>query len=1769
MPRGLSAELSAMLPSQPVTPRPIEAPPGDFSAFPGAAPKARAAKSPGPPDLSPPPLPAGWESRRAPSGALFFQNRRTGESRWDHPGTGPAPPVPAPARATADASAAPEGAPPGGAATPPMAAWARAALQLTAPVVVAPVAASPEAIRSLRLELEALQAARPDWEEFRDPTGGQILWFQRSTQQVVMHRPPEVAAWISRTAALNEEISELSRSRDRSPAGVPAGPASQAPPLQDAAAGGAVPNDAALATPAQSLARFTRASELDGAVGAWHSRLHTAVGGSTDGRVAMEATFHTRCLSQGDLHAIARAMGVHIEAAAPKGRGARPALAPPFGFATGDFHQPAVEVTWRTGPLLKLTIQLVNKRQGRIVVKGKRAAFDANLEELLMFLGPVAEIRRPKGMEPATRAAGKQGGAEAAQSQAPLREKAMRWLGAPQSRAELAAASRDFLALLHLAPAWPDGVTRHAGTVAGPLWAFAVELQHFLARALLPSLMAFPGVSRIVGGPYVGGVPQAAAAEAAGRVLGPVPPARPLFRIATLNPGRTGFLHLGTDLILEWRLEAVAHALVEHGVDVCILPGSRFPPGAWLPPGFPFVWIGPTSTEWDTVGLFVRPELEQAVRFVPEASSAREQWFEVWPSASARSPCLVLCAMYPVHGGDRDTWSSIVAHAAEFQAKYPLARLLIGGDGNVHLTYVVSHAVTCRCLHCSQRGPDRDIQALLDRANLRAFNPPKPTHSSGTCIDIFIGLRGDPLPVQVVEDFIALSDHKLVLLDAPCLVEPHLAAGFGRVAWTSGAEWEASLSEVAPTLAALAHAVELLLESQWLRPAWHGGAAERFLSGFFKDADRFDIQLVSPVTGRTQSTSEMLDAIQADLLGRAQNDFPQCPVERDRMSRVVSGIRRAGAASGPERAQPLYSETEVEEAIALLKLGKRTVHLCNAAVKAPVQEGFRLTRALLNLGRRLCVTSRFWSLRQFSPLRKSGPPVVRKVSALRPVSFASDMASVQDALWIARNGALIEAYCDLPVQEFKSSVAGILEQAAPLAASAEERLRGVFQRLPVEADRVALAEATGSFHLPPVQFVDDITTPCPSEGAVRAVISDESTSACSRYAFRMKSLFTYERDKTCVLPLLGAPIPGRPGCPVVSQKHLLGVLVDSGLTFGPLLNELCAIGDSCFKKLLFAAESGGFSVPVAAAQVPPRVEAAVLFACPLLAGVPGAEARFNKLQVGWGRRLLGCHGGPPIKHVVVVAQCGWRMRMGTRFIERALMARARLTVLPPDHPGAIMYRASRALCVPTWLSDAAALASRLPDPPPDLDSHPLFPPEALRAAQLDPARRKVLLREYRRFALRPALLRYDQQAFAAGASRVLPSLNRSFAALCPGPALPDEGMLTWEPGPSFWRYYRLWAVARMTGAWPLPVLGPGIAGSARPPRTHEFVSTISLGTPPQKLTCLVDTSVSGLWVMPASGCSGCAGRGRFEVNRSSTFSGMTSTEVRAPRYLGDDSNGPDVWGLPFEDLLGVGPMELPGQGLNLLTSAPSQAHTTKGVDWDSVCGLAWPREEEAAQLRAPSLALNMMRTGGHAVFTLAPGLGDRSYVVAGDVPQTIYKQGTLVWEELEVSNETRPFWVVPGQAQLGGERSHEARFLVDTGTSFIYVPPAVLYKDLDLGGAISSGCGLDPAAGNLLVCDCSVGQSVDAPPPRGRAVVTARKRRHRPSEAVPPPHVHSEPLPGKASAEPTDREGSTGACSQAGSRRRSSSEQLGERGWVSLPSTGDCRPRILHITLQL
>ncbi|CAK0877688.1 unnamed protein product [Prorocentrum cordatum] len=842
------------------------------------------------------------------------------------------------------------------------------------------------------------------------------------------------------------------------------------------------------------------------------------------------------------------------------------------------------------------------------------------------------------------------------------------------------------------------------------------------------------------------------------------------------------------------------------------------------------------------------------LRPVPDFSSNREQWFEVWGGGAAPSPAVILCAFYPKHGGDTDTWKSIVAHAALCRHRYPRARLILGGDANVHLDYLADHVEPCSCAHCKQSPADREIQQWLVAAGLGAFNPPAPTHVSGTCIDLFIGMRDSPLPVKVLPDFIALSDHRLVMAEVPCQFTAPWAAGYGRVAWTSGPRWDEGLREISGTLSALSESVEAITCAPWLQPPWFGGrasrvprravvnvaawardaaytmvghaagatkaiggkrrlsqtiarrllnpacftshqefklevaraawgerrravhrylhlreanpgAAERFLSSFFQVRTRFEVRLSDPSTGAALTPSAMVEAVRQDLFARDRNDFEQDPGAEEAMA------RQGGVGDALTLVIGLVVHAQLRHA-----------------------QGLHTWWALADGKWAFDVASRHAMLVGVYNAGVRGP----------------DWLILDDVLEVTPPAQCVEP----PRGELQLD--GVVQEVSLLAAAEESPwpqarrfLRGVLSALSSQADRVAVTERLGAYHVESPQFVDDITTPCPSEGAVRAVLSEEEWSACSRYARRVRARFNYDRGKTAVLPLLDAAPPLLAGAPVVSAKGLLGVLVDSGLTFLPLLHSTLARGRSLFDELLQAAECGGFSIPVAAAQVPPRIESVILYASPLLALAEGAEAALNRLQVEWGRKLLGCNAGPPVRHSVVVAQCGWPLRLGTKFLERALLARARLAVLPLDHPASRAWQASRCLHAPSWVTAVAALAGRLPSPPVQLDRHPACAGEQLEAARAHPARRRALLEWYRWQVVRPALLEYDRQAFRKAASCVLPALRRSFAELCPGPSLPDWNLLGWESSPNFWKHYRLWAVIRMTGCWPLAVLGQG------------------------------------------------------------------------------------------------------------------------------------------------------------------------------------------------------------------------------------------------------------------------------------------------------------------------------------------------------------------------
>ena len=129
--------------------------------------------------------------------------------------------------------------------------------------------------------------------------------------------------------------------------------------------------------------------------------------------------------------------------------------------------------------------------------------------------------------------------------------------------------------------------------------------------------------------------------------------ASPSFRLAVLNPGRTGFLALGTQLLLEWRLHAVAIALLSRRIDFCVLPGARFPQGVLLPAAFPYVWFGRQTSSWSSVGLFCRAELEGCVRPIEEFSEDRVLWVEIWANPVVDTePAVILACCYPEPGGD-------------------------------------------------------------------------------------------------------------------------------------------------------------------------------------------------------------------------------------------------------------------------------------------------------------------------------------------------------------------------------------------------------------------------------------------------------------------------------------------------------------------------------------------------------------------------------------------------------------------------------------------------------------------------------------------------------------------------------------------------------------------------------------------------------------------------------------------------------------------------------------------------------------------------------------------------------------------------------------------------------------------------------------------------------------------------------------------------------------------------------------------------------------
>mmetsp|Transcript_172543 Transcript_172543/g.553149 ORF Transcript_172543/g.553149 Transcript_172543/m.553149 type:complete len:754 (+) Transcript_172543:151-2412(+) len=262
-------------------------------------------------------------------------------------------------------------------------------------------------------------------------------------------------------------------------------------------------------------------------------------------------------------------------------------------------------------------------------------------------------------------------------------------------------------------------------------------------------------------------------------------------------------------------------------------------------------------------------------------------------------------------------------------------------------------------------------------------------------------------------------------------------------------------------------------------------------------------------------------------------------------------------------------------------------------------------------------------------------------------------------------------------------------------------------------------------------------------------------------------------------------------------------------------------------------------------------------------------------------------------------------------------------------------------------------------------------------------------------------------------------------------------------------------------------------GQLKLSRTNSMIASISVGTPPQQMHCLLDTGSSDLWV-PSKRCRSCENERHFHADLSSTFvPRLRSTpDGDRPVPLHITYGSGEIVGFPVQDTVSIGSVKLPNQSFVIVEEAALPPHRT----WDGICGLGW---KQIASAGTP-LYQHFQNLGGRAIFGLVPTSANTAYISVGSAQlDSACKPGTLVWTPAEAlgAGRERSFWVASGGLAIHKKTPVKMRFLVDTGTTFLLVPPRFydgLVRSVFPPNVFDEQCGLDPNADHLVVCDCSV-----------------------------------------------------------------------------------------------
>jgi len=128
-------------------------------------------------------------------------------------------------------------------------------------------------------------------------------------------------------------------------------------------------------------------------------------------------------------------------------------------------------------------------------------------------------------------------------------------------------------------------------------------------------------------------------------------------------------------------------------------------------------------------------------------------------------------------------------------------------------------------------------------------------------------------------------------------------------------------------------------------------------------------------------------------------------------------------------------------------------------------------------------------------------------------------------------------------------------------------------------------------------------------------------------------------------------------------------------------------------------------------------------------------------------------------------------------------------------------------------------------------------------------------------------------------------------------------------------------------------------------RNHAFVTTISVGTPPQELRCLLDSGSTDLWV-PSKRCKSCHNERYFHADQSSTFAPKMRQTVMGtiPKPVTLSYGSGEISGFDVQDTVKFGSVALKNQTFIIVEDAA----LPPGRDW---AGRASRRRAESQYTR--------------------------------------------------------------------------------------------------------------------------------------------------------------------------------------------------------------------------